>query len=178
MDPFLAEMLAERDRREYRRTVLATEYKATIVQLTIVAPGVRKDSPDIRKAFWYGKALLENVLTERGLRTLLSESREGNAGPCSMWVVEAEAALVKRAAVGLEDGYSLGRLWDFDVYGPGGLKLDREAVGSDARKCFVCESPAAICAGRRLHGSAEVVRCFMEILERGIEDMDKKGAIG
>ena len=175
METPLAAVLAERDRRGERRAALSAEYGATVVQLTICAPGVRKDGNDIRKAARSGAALLERVFAERGLRTLHGESRDGEAGPCFLWVVEAEAALVKGVAVGLENGYSLGRLWDFDVYGPGGSKLDRESVGSEARTCFVCGSPAAVCAGRRLHESAEVARRFSELLERGMEELESKG---
>ncbi len=176
-DTLLAAMLAERERRAERRAALSAECGATVVQLTICAPGVRKDGADIRRAARYGAALLEKVLAERGLRTLHGESRDGEAGPCWLWVVEAEASLVKGVAVGLENGYSLGRLWDFDVYGPEGSKLDRESVGSDARTCFVCGSPAAVCAGRRLHEPTEVARLFSELLERGMVELDSNGDI-
>jgi holo-ACP synthase CitX len=83
-------------------------------------------------------------------------------------VVDAEATLVKNVAIGLEDGYSLGRLWDFDVYGPEGSKQDRAEIGKAARTCFVCGSPAAVCAGRRVHELAEVERRFHELLTLGI----------
>ncbi len=171
----LPDVLAERDRRNARRTELAAEAVGTLVQLTICAPGSRKDGEEIRKAARMGAGLFRRALSEAGFPVLSEESREGVAGPCYLWVVDAEAALVKKAALGLEDGYSVGRLWDFDVYGPGGLKLDREAVGSAPRKCFVCGSPAAACAGRRLHEPLEVERRFAEMLEKGMEELEKRG---
>jgi len=143
----------------------------------MVVPGQRKDGPEISEAARLGAVRLEGVLEGRALAVLHRESWNGAAGPCFMWVVEADTALVKGVTVGLEDGYSLGRLWDFDVYDARGLKLDREAIGSAARTCFVCGSPATVCAGRRLHGSAEVVGHFAGILERGIAELKKKGDI-
>ena len=174
-DPFLSEILAERERRGERRAELSAESGLTVVQLTIAAPGRRKNGEDIGTAARFGAALLERRLAERGLGVLRSEARDGAAGPCYLWVVDADAGLVKSIAVGLEDGYFLGRLWDIDVYGSGGSKLDREALGKAARKCFVCGSPAAICAGRRLHELADVELRFKEILDRGIEEMEEKG---
>ncbi|GAB1482069.1 citrate lyase holo-[acyl-carrier protein] synthase [Treponema sp.] len=173
----LALVLSEREQRTARRSALATEYRATVVQLTISAPGVRKDGPDIRSAAEKGAALLEKELAERGLRLSHRETQDGQAGPCIFWVLEAEAVLVKEIAVGLENGYSLGRLWDFDVYSPEGLKLDRESLGSETRTCYVCRSPAAVCAGRRLHESVEVVQRFSELLKRGMEELGSKGVI-
>ena len=177
MDAGLDAVLDDRDRRQARRSLLTAEYARTLVQLTMVVPGQCKDGTDISEAARLGAARLERVLEGRALPVLHRESWNGAAGPCFMWVLEADAALVKGVTVGLEDGYSLGRLWDFDVYDARGSKLDREAVGSAARTCFVCGSPAVVCAGRRLHGSAEVVRLFVGILERGIAESKKKGDI-
>jgi len=177
MDAGLAAVLDDRYRRQDRRCRLTIEYARTLVQLTMVVPGQRKDGPEISEAARLGAARLEAVLEGRALAVLHRESWNGAAGPCFMWVLEAGAALVKGVTVGLEDGYSLGRLWDFDVYDGKGSKLDREAVGSATRTCFVCGSPAAICAGRRLHGSAEVVWRFTGILERGMAELKKKGDI-
>jgi holo-ACP synthase len=128
-----------------------------------------------RQAALLGAVSFERLLENRGARTLHGEAFDGAAGPCFLWVVDAEAEPVKELAIGLEEGYSLGRLWDFDVYGPGGSKLDREAFGKGPRACFVCGSPAAACAGRRVHELADVERRFAEMLDRGIEEIERKG---
>lgn len=171
----LADVLAERERRAERRSALSAAFGRTVVQLTVCAPGPRKDGEGIRTASRRGAALFRTALSAAGVPILREEGRDGIAGPCFLWVVDADAALVKRTAVGLEEGYPLGRLWDFDVHLPDGSKLDREAVGSAARTCFVCGSPAAACAGRRLHELPEVERRFGELLERGIEETEEKG---
>jgi len=173
----LEAVLAAREARSERRAALSAEFGAAVVQLTICAPGPRKDGPDIRRAARLGAAFFGRALAAAELRVLHAESREGEAGPCFLWVVDAEAALVKQAAVGLEDGYRLGRLWDLDVHLPDGSKLDREAAGAAPRKCFVCGNPAAACAGRRVHGLAEVERRFGELMERGMEEMETKGVL-
>ncbi len=175
MEPLLAAVLAERERRARRREELSAAYGGTVVQLTIAAPGRRKDGDDIRKAALFGAAAFERLLGGRGARTLYGETLHGEAGPCFLWVVDADAEYVKGLSIGLEEGYSLGRLWDFDVYGPGGSKLDREFFKKGPRTCFVCGSPAAVCAGRRVHELAEVERRFVEMLDRGIEDIERKG---
>ncbi len=175
MDPLLAKTLTERERRFRRRTELVAQGLGTVVQLTITAPGIRKDGDDIRRAAQWGAALLELRLSERTWAYEKREWWDGDTGPCGFWVIFAPPMSVKGITVGLEEGYSLGRLWDFDVYGPGNVKLDRESMGSDPRKCFICGEPAAICAGRRLHSPEEVAKRFQELLQRGMEELETKG---
>ena len=175
MDPRLAKTLAERERRSRRRSELGNQGLGTVVQLTITAPGIRKDGEDIRKAALWGARLLESRLTDLGIAYGNREWGDGDTGPCGFWVIFAHPLSVKGITVGLEEGYSLGRLWDFDVYGPGNVKLDRESMGSDSRKCFICGEPAAVCAGRRLHSPEEVANRFQELLRQGMNELETKG---
>jgi holo-ACP synthase len=167
----LAAVTAERERRAARRAELSAAYRATIVQLTMVVPGPRKDSRDIRTAAMHGGSLLDEALTRSSLLTTHHEAWGSPAGPCAFWAIVAEAAHVKRITLLLEETYVLGRLWDFDVCDAEGTTIDRDAFGLGARTCLVCGDAAAVCAGRRLHPIEEVSARFQNLLARGIGEL-------
>ena len=108
--PVLEAVLSERERRMERRGALAAEYGGTVVQFTTVVPGELKDGDDMRTVARYAKDAIEAAFAERGMRVAHGETLDGAAGPCWVRVVEAKAALVKNVAIGLKNGYSLGRL--------------------------------------------------------------------
>jgi holo-ACP synthase len=167
----LAAMAAERERRSARRSELAARYGTTIVQLTMVVPGPLKDSRAIRTAALHGVALLDEALTLSGLRPIHREAWNSPAGPCTLWAVETVATTAKRITLRLEETYTLGRLWDFDVCDAQGTTIDRAAFGLGARSCLVCDGIAAVCAGRRLHPIEMVLTRFEYLLGRGISEL-------
>lgn len=164
-------VLAERDRRAARIAELAAGFGGTIIQLTICVPGLPKNNEEIREAAAFGGAVLALSLEKRGWKSLFSETWQGEAGPCHLWVVAAQPRAVKELTVGLESSSILGRIWDFDVFEAGGRKLDREVLGLQARTCFLCGNPAAVCSGRQSHHPEEVVRYFRTLLTRGIQEL-------
>lgn len=166
----LAGLLRDRELRELRRAALAARYGEPVVQFSLVVPGTTKNGPDLDTAFSLGEEAFEGALAERRLKVLAKEFRPGASGPACVWVVVADGAALKGLSVGLEDGCSLGRLWDFDVYDREGTRIGRELLRKEPRKCFVCGERAAVCAGRRLHDPSLVAAAFHELLARGIED--------
>lgn len=169
----LADVLADREARAARRTELAARWAAAgrpvaVVQLSLAAPGPVKSDAEIRLAVSLGARAWEDRAAALGLPLLHAEAREGASGPCRLWVVDADARETKSLIVGLEEGSSLGRLWDFDVYDEEARHVGRETLGAPARRCYLCGEAAAVCAGRRVHSLDAVERRFRELLRAGI----------
>lgn len=169
----LADVLADRESRSSRRSDLAALWAGRgrpvcVVQLSVAAPGAVKSDDDIQLAVDLGARAWEDRAAVLGLSLLHAEGRQGPSGPCRIWVVEADAREAKSLIIGLEEGSSLGRLWDFDVYDESAVHIGRETLGVPPRRCYLCGDAAAVCAGRRVHDLALVERRFRELLGSGI----------
>ena len=51
-----------------------------------------------------------------------------------------------------------------DVIRPDGLKVDREELNLEGRRCLICGGPAKVCSSRRIHTVAELQEKTTEIL--------------
>jgi holo-ACP synthase CitX len=175
----LADVLADREARSARRAELAARWASSgrpvaVVQLSLAAPGPVKSDAEIQLAVSLGARSWEDRAAALGLPLLHSEAREGASGPCRLWVVDADARETKSLIIGLEEGSSLGRLWDFDVYDESARHVGRETLGAPARRCYLCGEAAAVCAGRRVHALDAVERRFRELLRAGIADRNAR----
>lgn len=176
----LADVLADREARSARRAELAARWAGAgrpiaVVQLSLAVPGAVKSDPEIRLAVSLGARAWEDRAAVLGLPLLHSETREGASGPCRLWVVDADARETKSLIIGLEEGSSLGRLWDFDVYDEESRHVGRDTLGVPPRRCYLCGEAAAVCAGRRVHALDAVERRFRELLRAGIADRSARG---
>lgn len=175
--PGLAEILRDREARAERRAALAAAWSCrpiAVVQLTIAAPGRRKNGEDIAAAAEFGARAWEERAAVLGVPLVATERWSGPAGPCRLWVAGADPRETKSLIIGLEDGCGLGRLWDFDVYDERGDHVGRDILGIPPRRCYICGEIAAVCAGRRVHPIEEVERRFDELLRAGIGDRAHK----
>ncbi|WEV41766.1 citrate lyase holo-[acyl-carrier protein] synthase [Bifidobacterium sp. ESL0682] len=60
-------------------------------------------------------------------------------------------------AIGFEDDFTLGRLFDIDVMKQSSVhQLSRTDLGMPPRRCMVCEKPAKECARDQTHTAREL----------------------
>ena len=59
-----------------------------------------------------------------------------------------------------------------DVIRPDGLKVDREELDLEGRRCLICGGPAKVCSSRRIHTVAELQEKTTEILTEARDAQD------
>ena len=55
---------------------------------------------------------------------------------------------------------------------PGRLKVDREELNLEGRRCLICGGPAKVCSSRRIHTVAELQEKTTEILTEARDAQD------
>ena len=160
----LSEILAAREDRVARQAELLAAFGAPLISFTMNIPGPVKDTPLIRRAFFAGCTMLESALEEKKLPVLSRQEKLAHTGCEAYYAVDGDPLAVKRICTALEDKTPLGRLFDMDVLGPDGEKLDRAAVGGGERNCIVCGASGRGCASRRVHSVVELQAATTRIM--------------
>jgi holo-ACP synthase/triphosphoribosyl-dephospho-CoA synthase len=160
----LAEMLEARERRAEMQGAFLREFRCPLVSFTLNIAGPVKDTPLIRRAFRVGCQRLEYALARSSLPVRCRREGQAVTGCEALYAVEGDALAVKKLCVDIEDDVPLGRLFDLDVIGLDGQKLDRQVVQGGARNCLVCGKPGRDCASRRLHSVEELRQVTQQIL--------------
>jgi len=150
MEASLSEILDAREARAKKQKALLEKFQKPLLCFTLNIPGPEKYNRDISIAFFVGDRMLQRTL--RIAPILHKELHRKNTGCEGYYVVDIPAVELKRLAVELEEGDSIGRLFDMDVLDIDGRKLSREELGLPRRKCLLCDQDAAICASTRAHG--------------------------
>jgi len=159
----LEQLLVAREERAGRQAAALAHFDRPLVSLTIVMPGPVKDGALPRRVLAQALHALEGSLRGRRWRVLSRQVLWRNTGPEALYVVDADAGLLKSAALELEDQHPWGRLWDLDVIAPGPRILSRKDLGFAARRCLVCERPAVECGRSRRHPPEELLGAIRQL---------------
>ena len=160
----LSEVLAAREDRVTRQAELLAAYGAPLISFTMNIAGPVKDTALIRRAFFAGCTMLETALECAELPVACRREKLAHTGCEAYYAVSGDPLAVKRVCAAVEEETPLGRLFDMDVIGPNGEKLDRAAVGGGERSCIVCGAPGRGCASRRVHSVAELQAATTHII--------------
>ena len=146
----LGQMLEARERRaEIQNNMLRKAgHGECLVCLTLNIAGDVKRTPMTRMLFDEGVAEFEALGFEIRDSLFIDEV----TGSEAFWLTAEEGSKVKRQAEAIEDSFAAARLFDFDVIEPDGRKLSR----AEARRCLICDRPAAECARSRSHGLDQI----------------------
>ncbi len=155
-----------------RQSELLEKYGRTLIRFTTGVADSVKDVPLVRRAFARGCALLLRQLALLGAKPIYRETVGGEG----FFALDMEAAAAKRLTVGLEDGSALGRLFVMDVLRPDGRRVEREELGFEERRCFICGGRAAVCAKRHLHSAVELQKKAEEVMRSAIDELDERAA--
>ena len=166
----LSEILTAREERVAIQKALLDVYGVPVVSFTMNMAGPVKVTALSRRAFLRGMEQLRLGFLQDRMEVLKEFSRALPTGDEGYFAVDAPAEKVKALCVELEeaDRY-LGRLFDMDVIGTDGKKLERGAE----RPCIVCGRPGRECASRRLHSVAELQRATASDLKNGFLFLDR-----
>lgn len=142
----LEQVLEARERRvEIQNKMLAgADQGQCMVCLTLNIAGEIKRTPKTRMLFLRGTREFDSLGFKVAGRYMLDEV----TGSEAFWLLDEDAAEVKRYLEEVEDAFPAARLYDFDVLTADGAKLSRNV----SRRCLICDAPAAECARSRRHG--------------------------
>lgn len=153
MEATLQEILDAREARVLRQQELLATYQKPLICFTMNIPGPVKLDRDVSIGFFVGCRLLRDSLAGH---LIYAEEHRRNTGCEAFYVADLPARELKMLALEIEDGDSVGRLFDMDVLDTDGRKLSREELGLPRRKCLLCDRDAAECASRRAHPLEEL----------------------
>lgn len=168
----LLEMLDARERRVHHQQELLAQYQKPLVCFTMNIAGPVKDSPLIRRGFARGQQLLRQQFLLAKLTPLHTDAACAPTGCEAFYVLDADPLAIKKFTTDIEDATPLGRLFDMDVLRPNGIKVDREELHLEGRRCLICGGPAKACSSRRIHTVAELQAKTTAILTETLDAWD------
>ncbi len=173
----LTELLKSRENRAAYQQELLEKYGGVLVSFTLNIPGPVKDSPAYRGALYEGMERMKSALEDMGgVKLYFMQHRFLTTGSEGYFCVNGDedhrtpedveklAVGVKRAAVAIEEGSRLGRLFDIDVLTKNG-GISRQRLGAAPRTCLLCGEDAKVCARGRRHSMEELLAEIAGILE-------------
>lgn len=158
-------LLSARDNRAERQTGWLIHYRRTVISLTLVTPGVVKDSIRYRNTMGVALQACDQLLWQQRWRVLDRQVLWLPTGPEAMWCVDHDASEVKALSTLLEQTHPLGRLWDIDVICPQQGAIGRKALGREMRRCLLCDEPAHACSRSRQHSPEQVIACVEAMID-------------
>ena len=166
----LPEILLAREQRVGIQNELLARHHAPVISFTMNIAGPVKVTALSHRAFLWGCEQLRLGFIQNRLPVLKEYTRSLPTGDEGYYAVDAPAETVKALCVEIEEGNEyLGRLFDMDVIGRNGLKLERGVE----RSCIVCGRPGRDCASRRLHSVAELQSATASNLRSGFLFLDR-----
>ena len=143
---------------------LLARYHKPLICFTMNICGPIKDSPLIRRGFARGASAAAPAVSAGKADVAVSGRVREVTGCEAFYVLDADPLTIKKFTTDIEDATPLGRLFDMDVIRPDGLKVDREELDLEGRRCLICGGPAKVCSSRRIHTVAELQEKTTEIL--------------
>ena len=170
----LVQMLDARERRVQHQQELLAQYHKPLICFTMNICGPIKDSPLIRRGFARGRQLLRQQFLRAKLTPLHQDAVREVTGCEAFYVLDADPLTIKKFTTDIEDATPLGRLFDMDVICPDGLKVDREELNLEGRRCLICGGPAE---ARDAQDIADAARLAVRALLYEVTTTPKPGLV-
>lgn len=171
----LEEMLAARERRVFLQNTLREKYHTTLISFTLNIPGPVKVFKGIPEVFDRGYREILKTLADAGIAVLHEHTLCEKTGYEAFIAADASPLTIKRLMTELEDGSSIGRLYDIDIIKLDGSKVSREELGLPCRTCLICGQPAHACSRSRNHSVEELVAHIKKMISEDHPGADKGG---
>ena len=166
----LSEILIAREERVAIQNELLSAHKAPVVSFTMNMAGPVKLTALSHRAFLWGCEQLRLGFLQNKFPVLAEKTRSLPTGDEAYFAIDAPAEKVKALCVEIEEGtLNMGRLYDMDVIGTDGKKLERGAE----RPCIVCGKEGRGCASRRTHSVAKLREHTFYLLHAGMVIADR-----
>lgn len=159
----LPEILEARDKRAALQRQLLNQEKV-LISFTLNIPGPIKKFGLTIDSFNVGKASILAQLKRNKIAICNYIEVDENTGIEGLWVVKADALIIKKHMAALEEYHPLGRIFDIDVISANGEKIDRTMCNFPERKCFICSNPVFLCSRARKHSVEDLVQKTVDIM--------------
>lgn len=147
----LDEVLAAREKRMLCQQRLLKQYRCPVISFSLNIAGPIKVFLLAQKSYEEGLELILYQCKTAGIPILETVQTKAHTGWECCMAAKGDAAKIKRVLTRLEEGSSLGRLFDIDVIDTDGQKLSRTDRGAQGRCCLICDKPAFVCGRSRTH---------------------------
>lgn len=160
------EILEAREERADFIKSLIEKHKKTVVSVRVNYPGINKVNDKTKLIIDVAEKYVEKELNKYIKLKIKKTTAEG---PSIILVMEKEPIFIKKVSVKIEEEMELGRLLDIDVYNEKGESLNREQVGVEKRRCFLCNQYAHICSRSKAHSIEEIEKYIENTLNIYLE---------
>lgn len=151
---FFYNILQSREERSSKRKKFISDYKYTLIQVTVNIPGLEKNNDMVQDIF---RECIKSLQQEFSGNLELCETAQGNiTGPEGFLSIDYSAEYVKESCITLELDHELGRLWDIDVFDITGESISRSNLSIPPRPCYLCSLPAHQCSRSARHTLEEI----------------------
>lgn len=149
-------VLERREARVRLRTRLQQEHPWPAVVFSLNIPGPEKTGDRYNLSHKAGERELDGLLAAGKMEVIRRCIVYGACGREAFFIVRAGARELKEICSRIEEEHPLGRLFDMDVYDRKGTPVRRSDLGKPARRCFLCDAPAAECARSQRHSISDI----------------------
>lgn len=129
------------------------KFNSPIISLTINIPGLNKLIKDAKFIF---DVSIKEIL-QSGLDIVKIKTYETASGYEAQISINEDAVKIKNKTIYIEDNHPLGRFMDIDVIDRDSVIISRKDMLIPARKCYLCENDAKICARSKRHSLGELL---------------------
>ena len=156
----LEKLLEYREIKEGFIQSLVNSDTRTVLVVRVNIPGPDKKSKWAQKLFDEAVRCVKESFEHEGIDydevTSRLKERVEPAEYVSVFYVDSKATDVKELCIRIEEGHSIGRIFDLDIYDETGQSLTRSFMNKGVRKCYICDQPAYECARGRVHALSEL----------------------
>lgn len=150
------ELRAARDRRVLEKwELLSAGDGSCLVEFSLNIAGAVKVFPFARAAFREELWELQEKLGRFSIKN--TKICEEPTGDHAFFLLDSPEIPVKQFLVSIEESHPLGRLFNLDVCGLGGVSVKRQDLHLLPRTCLVCGGNANICQAKKRH-SMELIQ--------------------
>ena len=152
----LEDVLLAKENRAARQDEMRRVNRTALFSVTLNIPGAKKVFDGSTELMQTAVKLIEERCSDAGMRIVEERVCYPVTGPEALLAVNAEAAMVKKIAVSVEDSSIFSRLFDIDVIDADGRHINRSDLGLFPRTCFCCSKPAVECIRAKAHDAEEL----------------------
>lgn len=157
-EKILMAILESKEVRRDKQIELIKKYNGSLISFTLNIPGKIKDSEVYRNIHKEGMKALIKSLEDNKIPLIYKEEIYKTTGPEGYIAVDINPIRLKKLTVDIEENHFLGRIFDIDIFDSNHHQISRKDLGSNPRRCLLCNNDARICMRMKSHTYGELIQ--------------------